>query len=396
MLLARLFIKDYKNTDKPSVRSAYGKLAGLTGIVCNLLLCAGKFAAGVLTGSVSITADALNNLSDASSGVISLIGFKLAEKSADEEHPYGHARYEYLAGFVMAVIILLIGAELLRSSVVRIIHPEPVEFGMAALIVLAVSIAVKIGMMLFYGKTARLIGSDTLRTAAADSRNDVISTSAVLIAAAISEFAAVQLDGIMGAAVALFILYSGVGLVKDAMNPLLGKAPDAELVEKIRAKIMSYEGVLGTHDLMIHDYGPARKFASVHVEMAGERSLSETHEVVDKIERDFIRAGLSMLVHLDPIVTEDCTTGKVHRELSEIVVKIDPRLSVHDVRLVQCAERTKCVFDVAVPKGFDMPERELVEEISGFMSAIHPDYSCSVTVDISYAPVQKSAGETEE
>ena len=373
MLLARLFIKDYKNTDKPSVRSAYGKLAGLTGIVCNLLLCAGKFAAGVLTGSVSITADALNNLSDASSGVISLIGFKLAEKSADEEHPYGHARYEYLAGFVMAVIILLIGAELLRSSVVRII-----------------------GMMLFYGKSARLIGSDTLRTAAADSRNDVISTSAVLIAAAISEFAAVQLDGIMGAAVALFILYSGVGLVKDAMNPLLGKAPDAELVEKIRAKIMSYEGVLGTHDLMIHDYGPARKFASVHVEMAGERSLSETHEVVDKIERDFMRAGLSMLVHLDPIVTEDCTTGKVHRELSEIVVKIDPRLSVHDVRLVQCAERTKCVFDVAVPKGFDMPERELVEEISGFMSAIHPDYSCSVTVDISYAPVQKSAGETEE
>lgn len=396
MLLAKLFIKDHKNTEKPAVRSAYGKLAGLTGIVCNLLLCAGKFAAGVLSGSVSITADALNNLSDASSGVISLIGFKLAEKSADEEHPYGHARYEYLAGFVMAVIILLIGAELLRSSVVRIIRPEAVEFGTAALVVLAVSIAVKIGMMLFYGKTARLIGSDTLRTAAADSRNDVISTSAVLIAAAISKFVSVQLDGIMGAAVALFILYSGVGLVRDAMNPLLGKAPDAELVEMIRAKIMSYEGVLGTHDLMIHDYGPARKFASVHVEMAGERSLSETHEVVDKIERDFMRAGLSMLVHLDPIVTEDCTTGKVHRELSEIVLKIDPRLSVHDVRLVQCAERTKCVFDVAVPRGFDMSDRELIGEISGLLSAIHPDYTCSVTVDVSYAPVQKSAGETED
>ena len=213
----------------------------------------------------------------------------------------------------MAVIILLIGVELLRGSVVRIIRPEEVEFGTAALVVLAVSIAVKIGMMLFYGKTARLIGSDTLRTAAADSRNDVISTSAVLIAAAISKFASVQLDGIMGAAVALFILYSGIGLVRDAMNPLLGKAPDAELVEKIRARIMSYEGVLGTHDLMIHDYGPARKFASVHVEMAGERSLSETHEVVDKIERDFMRGGLSMLVHLDPIVTEDCTTGKVHK-----------------------------------------------------------------------------------
>lgn len=396
MLLARLFIKDYKNTEKPAVRSAYGKLAGLTGIVCNLLLCAGKFAAGMLSGSVSITADALNNLSDASSGVISLIGFKLAEKSADEEHPYGHARYEYLAGFVMAVIILLIGAELLRGSVERIIRPEAVEFGAAALVVLAVSIAVKLGMMLFYGKTARLISSDTLKTAAADSRNDVISTSAVLIAAAISKFASVQLDGIMGAAVALFILYSGIGLVKDAMNPLLGKAPDAELVEKIRAKIMSYDGVLGTHDLMIHDYGPARKFASVHVEMAGERSLSETHEVVDRIERDFLREGLNMLVHLDPIVAEDCAAGKVHRELAEIVVKIDPRLSVHDVRLVQCAERTKCVFDVAVPKGFDIPERELVGEISGLLRAIHPDYHCYATVDVSYAPVQKNAGETED
>lgn len=396
MLLARLFIKDYKNTEKPAVRSAYGKLAGLTGIVCNLLLCAGKFAAGMLSGSVSITADALNNLSDASSGVISLIGFKLAEKSADEEHPYGHARYEYLAGFVMAVIILLIGAELLRGSVERIIRPEAVEFGAAALVVLAVSIAVKLGMMLFYGKTARLISSDTLKTAAADSRNDVISTSAVLIAAAISKFASVQLDGIMGAAVALFILYSGIGLVKDAMNPLLGKAPDAELVEMIRAKIMSYDGVLGTHDLMIHDYGPARKFASVHVEMAGERSLSETHEVVDRIERDFLREGLNMLVHLDPIVAEDCAAGKVHRELAEIVVKIDPRLSVHDVRLVQCAERTKCVFDVAVPKGFDIPERELVGEISELLRAIHPDYHCYATVDVSYAPVQKNAGETED
>lgn len=396
MLLARLFIKDYKNTEKPSVRSAYGKLAGLTGIVCNLLLCAGKFAVGVISGSVSITADALNNLSDASSGVISLIGFKLSEKSADEEHPYGHARYEYLAGFVMAVIILLIGAELLRSSVSRIIHPEAVEFGAASLIVLGISIAVKIGMMIFYGKTARLIGSDTLKTAAADSRNDVISTSAVLIAAAISRFAEVQLDGIMGAAVAVFILYSGVGLVREAMNPLLGKAPDDELVEKIRAEIMSYEGVLGTHDLMIHDYGPARKFASVHVEMAGERTLSETHEVVDKIERDFMRNGLNMIIHLDPIVTEDCMTGKVHRELAEIVVKIDPRLSVHDVRLVQGAERTRCVFDVVVPRGFDMPERELTEEIGRFLAALHPDYYCSITVDRSFAPVQKSAGEMED
>lgn len=396
MLLARLFIKDHENTEKPAVRSAYGKLAGAAGIVCNLLLCAGKFAAGVISGSVSITADALNNLSDASSGVISLIGFKLSEKNADEEHPYGHARYEYLAGFVMAVIILIIGAELLRGSVVRIVRPEAVEFGTAALVVLAVSIAVKAGMMFFYGKTARLIGSDTLKTAAADSRNDVISTSAVLIAAVISKFAPIQLDGIMGAAVALFILYSGAGLVKDTMNPLLGKAPDAELVENIRAKIMSYEGVLGTHDLMIHDYGPSRKFASVHVEMAGNHSLSETHEVVDRIERDFMSGGLNMLVHLDPIDTEDSMAGRVHRELTDIVLRIDPRLSVHDVRLVRGAERTKCIFDVVVPRGFDMSEKELIGEICRFLRVIHPDFRCSITVDVSFAPVQKCAGETEE
>ncbi len=392
-LLIKLFVKDNKNIGSPAVRSAYGKMAGKVGIACNVLLCAIKFIAGMITGSVSITADAANNLSDASSSIISLFGFKLAEKSADKEHPYGHARYEYLAGFLVAVLILVIGVELLRSAAEKIFNPSEVEYSSAAMAVLVISILVKLWMALFYTKISRLIGSDTLKAAAADSRNDVISTLAVLAAAVISLFTEVELDGIMGALVAVFILYSGLGLVKDAMNPLLGKAPEPELVEQIHEKIMSYGGVLGAHDLMIHDYGPGRQFASVHVEMPAEKTAMECHEVIDKIERDFLRSGLNMLVHLDPIVTEDKGVGHINKALSEIVREIDGRLSVHDVRLVPCEGKTRVIFDVVVPPDFDMEEGALKEEISRFVRVSHPDYTCIITVDSSFAPIPKSGSD---
>ncbi len=395
-LLIKLFIKDSGNVTSPSVRSAYGKMAGKTGIVCNVLLCVVKFVAGLLTGSVAITADAANNLSDASSSIISLFGFKLAEKSADKEHPYGHARYEYLAGFLVAVLILVIGVELLKSAAEKIFGGSKVEYSAAAMAVLAVSVLVKLWMAVFYTKISRLISSDTLKAAAADSRNDVISTLAVLAGAAISYFTGVELDGIMGALVAVFILYSGIGLVKDAMNPLLGKAPEPELVERIHQKIMSYEGVLGAHDLMIHDYGPGRQFASVHVEMPAERTALECHEVIDKIERDFLKDGLNMLVHLDPIITEDKGVGHLNKELMEIVRGIDGRLSVHDVRTVPCDEKTRVIFDVEAPPGFDMDERALKEEISRFVHVCHPDYICVITVDSTFAPIPKSVPDDED
>lgn len=371
-----------------SQRTEMGKKAGIVGIICNGVLCGGKFAAGILSGSVSITADAVNNLSDASSSIVNLLGFKLSEKSADEEHPYGHARYEYLAGFIVAMLILLIGAELLRSSIGRIIHPEPVEFTLLSVAALVISIAVKLFMAGFYSATAKKISSDALRASAADSRNDVISTSAVLIAAVISHFSGFELDGIMGALVAVFILYSGIGIVRDTISPLLGKAPEPELVESIQKRILAHEGVLGAHDLMIHDYGPSRKFASVHVEVSAGTSLVDGHEIADKIEREFYNEGLSMTVHIDPIA-EDGETGEVYKRLEEIVAGIDERLSVHDVRLVPCGDYTRCLFDCVVPQGFGMSEEELENEISRFVKLSHPDYRLSVTFDSSFAPIQK-------
>lgn len=389
-LLIKLFIKDGGSIETPAVRSAYGKMAGKVSIVCNMLLCIGKFLAGVISGSVSVTADAVNNLSDASSGVISLIGFKLSEKSADAEHPYGHGRYEYLAGFIVAALILVIGAELLRDSIIRIITPAEVEFGIAPLAVLSVSILIKLWMMFFNRKIGRIISSETLSAAAADSRNDVISTSAVLAALVISHFCSVELDGIMGAAVAVFILYSGIGLVRDALDPLLGKAPSAELVESIREKILSYDGILGTHDLMIHDYGPGRQFASVHVEVPAEMSLLDCHEIIDVIERDFLREGMNMLVHPDPIVSGG-SAGRLNAELNEIVGKIDERISIHDIRVVRCPEGEKVIFDCVLPPDSGLEEAALTEEITRFLRINHPNCRCIITFDSGYASIPKSS-----
>lgn len=391
-LLVKTFVKDYENVENPSVRTAYGKLSGKVGILCNVLLCVGKFIAGMLSGSVSITADAANNLSDASSSVISLIGFKLSEKTADREHPYGHGRYEYLAGFMVAALIIAIGFELLRDGIDKIINPTEVEFGILPAAVLGVSILVKFWMMLFNRKLDKKIHSETLRATSADSRNDVITTSTVLSAFLISHFFGVKLDGIMAAAVAIFILYSGVGLIKEAMSPLLGKAPDEEQVEKIRAKILSYEGVVGTHDLMIHDYGPGRQFASVHVEVPEEMTLPECHEIIDKIERDFLRDGLNMLVHPDPIASGGSLEGQLNAELCEIVKKIDERITIHDLRTIPAAEETKVIFDCVAPCDCGLSEQELKEEISRFMAVKFPECRCIISIDSGFASIPKSSG----
>lgn len=386
-LLIRLFIRDHKNVQDTTVRTSYGKLSGWVGIVCNLLLCAGKFIVGFISGSVSITADAANNLSDASSSIISLFGFKLAEKEADEDHPYGHARYEYISGFIIAVLVLFIGVELLKSSIGKIIEPTTVEFSWVTIGVLAGSILVKLWMMLFNTKIGRLINSQALTATAADSRNDCISTLAVLVAALISHFASVELDGWMGILVAAFILYSGINLVREAMSPLLGKAPEPEMVEDIRRRIMEYDGVLGTHDLMVHDYGPGRVFASVHVEMAAENDVLESHDIIDNIERDFLATGLNLVVHFDPIVTSDSAVGDTRHEIAEIVQRIDERLTIHDLRMVPGPTHTNVIFDCVVPHKFSMSEEELTAEISRFVKQAHPDYFCVITVENNYAPI---------
>ena len=387
-LLSKLFIKDHTNVKDPQVRTAYGKLSGWVGIICNIILCVGKFIVGVISGSVSISADAANNLSDASSSIISLIGFKLSEKKADEDHPYGHARYEYISGFIVAVLVIYIGFELLRSSVGKLIEPSPVEFSWVSVGVLVASVAVKLWMMLFNTKIGKRIDSGALIATAADSRNDVISTTVVIVAALISHFTSVELDGIMGVLVAAFILYSGVGLVRDAMSPLLGKAPEPEFVEHIRRKIMSYDGVLGTHDLMVHDYGVGRQFASVHVEMAAEADVLKSHDVIDNIERDFlINDGLHLVVHYDPIVTADSAVGDLRREISDIVKSIDEKLSIHDLRIVPGETHTNVIFDCVVPHGVSLAQAELERKISAEVLARHDAYYCVITFDESYAPV---------
>ena len=391
--LVKKFVHDYENVHDINVRASYGKLSGKVGIFCNAFLFAVKFIMGTISGSVSITADAVNNLSDAASSVISLIGFKMAEKPADEDHPYGHARYEYLSGLTVAVMIILIGFELFKTSFDKVIHPSTVDFSIVLVIVLAVSILIKLWMAFFNKSLGKKINSSALEATAADSRNDVISTSAVLVAAVISYFFKINLDGYMGIAVAVFILYSGIGLVKDTLDPLLGKAPEPELVDYIQKKILSYDGVLGTHDLMIHDYGPGRKFASVHVEMAAEGDVLKSHDVIDNIERDFLsKDNLNIIVHYDPIVTKDDIVNDFRSWLMEQVKSIDPHLSIHDLRIVPGNCHTNLVFDCVMPHCINMSPSELKAEIRRLVNIKYPNYYCIITIDSSYAAMPHTTG----
>ena len=388
-LLIRKFVPDHEKTTDATVRTAYGKLSSTVSIVSNLLLFALKLLAGILSASVAITADAFNNLSDASSGIITLLGFKMANKPADPEHPYGHARYEYLSGLLISVLILVIGVELFKSGLDKILHPQITVFRWITAGILTVSIAIKWWLCIFNRKIGILIDSGTLKAASADSRNDVLSTTAVLVATVISHFTQVDLDGYMGVAVAAFILYSGVGLVKETVSPLLGRAPDPETVQMIRDKIMSYPGVLGTHDLMLHDYGPGRQFASVHVEVAAERDMLESHDMVDNIEREFLaHTGIHMVVHMDPIVTADPVVASLRHFLSDTVTEIHPDLSIHDLRIVPGPTHTNVIFDCVVPHECSACPTDVCQRIRERVSAVYPDYFCVITVDESFAPVQ--------
>lgn len=388
--LVKHFVKGYENAEDPAVRARYGQFAGIVGIICNIALCLGKGAIGLIAGSVSIIADALNNLSDAASNVISLLGFKLASKPADPGHPYGHGRYEYLSGLAVAVVIVIIGVELIQTSLDKVLNPAATEFSLAVVAVLVLSILVKLWMSVFNRAIGRRISSTTLEATAVDSRNDVISTGVVLVCAIISHLMGVDLDGIVGIAVGAFIVYSGALLVRDTVNPLLGQAPDPALVSHIQSKILSYPGVLGTHDLMVHDYGPGRQFASVHVEMAAEADVLESHDVLDNIEQDFLRDdGLVMTIHYDPIVTSDDSVNNLRHWLDGLVKGIDGRLSIHDLRTVPGPTHTNVIFDCLKPHGVDMTDAELRSRICELVEREHPEYSCKITVDADYVSARQ-------
>lgn len=381
-LLLRLFVKNHNDTEDPVVRSAYGKLAGAVGIVCNLLLFAGKLLAGILSGSVAVTADAVNNLSDASSSLVTLLGFKLAERPADEEHPYGHARIEYISGLVVAALILLIGAELAKSSFSKILHPETVEFSFLTLGVLVGSILVKLWMALFCRKLGRRIDSTTLLATSADSRNDVISTAAVLVGCLVGYFFDVKLDGYIGMAVALFIIWSGCSIARDTISPLLGEQASGELVRNISDLILSHEKILGIHDLMVHDYGPGNCFASVHAEMDSTEDPLICHDIIDDIERDALRElRVHLVIHYDPIVTDDEELNAARALVEQEIKSIDESLSLHDFRMVRGPGHTNLIFDLVIPYSMEDRKGELKARIDERLQRQDRKYYTVITFD---------------
>lgn len=370
-----------------------GRVGALAGVVCislNVVLCIAKTLVGILSGSVSIVADALNNLSDASSNIVSVLGFKLASKPADPEHPYGHGRFEYLSGLVVAVLVLMIGVELVKSSIDKVLNPSPVEFSLALVAVLAGSMAVKLWMAHLNRVLGERIKSETLLATAQDSKNDVIATGAVLACAIIAYVADVELDAWVGLAVGLYIGWSGVELIRDTVSPLLGQAPDPELVAHIRSKIMSYPGVLGTHDLMVHDYGPGRQFASAHVEMAAETDPMESHDTLDNIEQAFKDDdGLIVTLHYDPIVTNDPHVVDMRNKIDAMAKSLDGEASIHDLRCVPGPTHTNVIFDCLHPVECALSSDEFKRKLGDMVIEAYPDAVPKITVDEDYVSAEQ-------
>jgi len=367
-----------------NIRARIGKLSGAVGIICNCLLAAGKLIVGHMTSSMSITADGLNNLSDGASSIVTLLGFKLAEKPADRKHPYGHARIEYIAGLTVAVMILFIGLELGKSSVEKLIDPEPIEFSFTAVWVLFASILVKLFMMLFNLKMGRRISSNALLATAADSRNDVMTTSAVLAASIVEHFYDVRIDGVMGIAVSLFILYSGIKLAGETMSPLLGEGANPELQKQITDYINGCPMVLGCHDLMVHDYGPGRRYASIHVEIDKNEDPMACHARIDRMERECLKNyGTHLVIHYDPVVTDDPEVNSTKRLVNTIIKVRDGRLTIHDFRMVDDGESVKMSFDMILPEDLRGQEQSIKETVEKALNSLDSKkYYADITFDM--------------
>lgn len=348
--LCRRFVKDGDNHTDPKVRLAYGRLAGIVGIVCNALLCVLKLIAGILAGSLAMIADAFNNLSDAGSSVVTLIGFRLAGAPPDKDHPFGHGRMEYLSAMGVAVLIILAGFELAGSAFDKILHPTESSFSLISTIILAVSIGIKLWMALFNGRIGRLIHSDALAAAGTDSRNDVLCTAVVLVSSVVGYFTSWSPDGWVGMAVALFVIWSGFTVIRDTVSPLLGQAPDPQLVADIQQTVLSYEGVVGIHDLIIHDYGPGRIIVSLHAEVPEDQPISKSHDVIDNIEVELLeKFNILSCIHMDPVDTDDPETLRLKEMTIGLMNAIDERLTLHDFRVVTGETHTNLLFDLVVP-----------------------------------------------
>ena len=389
--LIRRFVPDWQQVQHTDVRERYGTLAAAVGILSNIFLCIIKGLIGLFSGSIAVTADAVNNLSDAGSSVITLLAFKIAGKPADEEHPYGHARMEYISGMAVSFIIILLGLELMGSSFEKILHPEEVGVSALTYLVLIVSIAVKLWQGMFNRSLGKRISSEALQATAADSLNDVFSTGAVLLSTLVYQFTAIPIDGWVGMLVAIFITVSGVKLIMETGSPLLGQAPDPQMVQELEEKITAYDGVIGIHDLQVHNYGPGRVFATVHAEVPANRDILVSHDIIDNIEREVgHEMNLNLVIHMDPVVTDDERLNQLHAQVQQIVAGIDSNLSMHDFRAVFGPTHTNLVFDVVVPPGFSLSDSELSRRIEQQVQTLG-SYFCVITVDHNYAYFPQNA-----
>lgn len=383
--LSRIFIKNREQTEDPKVRLAYGSLCGILGIVLNLLLFSGKYLAGMISGSIAIMADAFNNLSDAGSSVITLIGFRISGLEADKGHPFGHGRVEYLSGFGVSVLILLVGLELLKSSAEKILHPQPVEAGGLMAVILLASIGVK-GYMWFYNRSiGKKIDSESMKATATDSLSDCAATLTVLVSAGISAYTGKNIDGWCGVFVACFVLYAGYTAARDTLNPLLGQPPSKEFVNEIKNMVMAHPEILGIHDLVVHDYGPGRRMISLHGEVDGNGNIFEIHDAVDRIERELNeKLGCTAVIHMDPIETGNEKTSELRNKLSGMIGAVYPGVTIHDFRMIQGPTHTNLVFDAVVPYGFAFSNEEVKRGIEGLINKNWDNYYGVIQVEQSF------------
>ena len=381
-LLCKLFVRDRNRTADPAVRRRYGTLVSIVGIIVNLILCAGKLLAGVLSGAVSITADAVNNLSDAASQIISLVSFRLSAKPADRDHPFGHARIEYVASMAVSFLVILIGFELLKSSVAKIFSPQETVFSTVSAVILGLSILAKLWLFLFNRKIGRKIDSGVIRATALDSLSDAGSTLAVLVSAFILEWTGLDIDGYVGIVVAIRMLVAGIKILGEAKNLILGEAPDEEVVRSIRAIVEQYPEALGIHDLMVHNYGAGAVIASLHIEVDGSRDIFETHDTVDNIEKRLCsELGIRCTIHMDPIVTDDDEINATHQVVRQAIAGLDPAWTIHDFRFVKGDTHTNLIFDIVIPFECKLKDEDIRLRVDGAVKAIDPSYFTVITID---------------
>lgn len=384
-MLAGIFIKNREDVTDPAVRKAYGILCGAVGVFLNVLLFAGKFFAGTVSGSIAITADAFNNLSDAGSSIITLMGFQLGDQKPDSEHPFGHGRIEYLSGLLVSMLIILMGFELARSSVEKILHPAPVEFSQLTIVILAASIAVKLYMCFYNRAVGKRLDSSAMHATAMDSLSDSVATTAVLTASLVGHFTQLRIDGWCGILVALFILWSGLNSARDTLDPLLGQPPSPEFVAKIRGIVMAHQEVLGVHDLIVHDYGPGRRMISLHAEVPANENVLELHDEIDNIETELReKLGCEAVIHMDPIVVDDGVTEETRQRVAALVTCIDDQISIHDFRMVSGPTHTNVIFDAVVPFQFRLTDEQVREKIKTAVRTLNGNYFAVVKVERSY------------